>query len=410
MHSTLPLVLLLILSGCAGGEEIVGDDIASPRDECSADCLHFSLTDLHGNAVANAAVTAILPAARKPLPETLQTDDAGNLTLCLEPGTLPAGTLTLTLKANGDDHLFPLDIRPFGYDLGRERQSGAPEIGPPHLSVRPEPLLTPQSWFSYQVTSPNLQGDLLSFSGTDEFVAGPHNPYRAGTARLVDGVVTDISPGPVIPASAWDSVSQHDPYVLRQTGATGEQYVLYYHGRPDVEVDPAIGRASSTDGITWTPDPGNPVFDNADNRGGNHPALILSEEGLVELWYGSIDGLAFALSSDGGASFENYCMNPVLPPQPDGSLKAADVRWNADHYEMTFAVGKDVWKTAWATSYDGTTWIRGDDLLAGGGHGWDSHTTVNMQYIELEGVPGYLFAGIGDDGNGIGFAEITGGM
>lgn len=286
---------------------------------------------------------------------------------------------------------------------GRDRVSGAPEIGPPALSVRPEPLLSPGDWYRFQVTTPNLQGDLLSFAGTPEYVPGNHNPYYVGTARLTGGTVTEISPAPVIPPSAWDAFSQHDPYVLYDS----DQYVLYYQGRPDADSNPGVGRAFSSDGLTWTPDPANPVFANTENNGASHVS-VLEKDGLIEMWYASYQGLAFAVSEDGGASFLPYCENPIMPPQQDGAVKAPDVRWNVDHYEMTFAVGEEAWKTAWATSYDGVTWARGDDLLVAGTQGWNDETVVNMQYVELEGVAGYLFAGVGSEASGIGFAEVIG--
>jgi predicted GH43/DUF377 family glycosyl hydrolase len=104
-------------------------------------------------------------------------------------------------------------------------------------------------------------GYMMYYRGASQ--SGPQNIAKEGLATSSDGIhwnrvsVITMPPG----SSGWDAYS-------RQTGAlnvggvvkAGSVYVMGYSSIKTENSSEQIGFASSTDGTTWTPYPGNPVI------------------------------------------------------------------------------------------------------------------------------------------------------
>jgi hypothetical protein len=347
----------------------------------------------------------VSPVTRVRLDLDVETDANGTAEICAPPGSLPSGHPTLYFqnpRETRDLAKMELDIRPFGYSLGRERTVGAPPSAvPPSLTMPDEPLLqpSPDTWYAFQVTTPSLVGDLLAFSGSPTYEAADHNPYHIGMGHLLDGTVQQISAAPVLPVSDWDAGAQHDPDLHWEN----DQYVLYYQGRKTPSSIPAIGRAFSEDGEKWEVDPNNPVYANVEAEGASHPSVIYADDGFVELWHGGLGGIGFALSTDGGQHFTADCNNPVLDVRGMG-LKTPQVQWKDGVYRMSFAIGQEeAWHLGWAESYDGETWMQGGDLLVPGIDSWNNLDVSNASFVETAEGTGFLFGAVGTDSSGLAF-------
>jgi len=123
--------------------------------------------------------------------------------------------------------------------------------------------------------------------------------FRIGFATSSDGITWLRHPDPVFTAGApgtWDEVLVSHSHVVADPGGG---YHLFYFGSSladDQACNAAggclltpggIGHAFSSDGITWTRDPANPVVDHDEAftawSVGGPSALI--EDGKLELWY-----------------------------------------------------------------------------------------------------------------------------
>ena len=121
-------------------------------------------------------------------------------------------------------------------------------------------------------------------------------------------------------AGAWDDTHIADPQVFK-LGASS--YLMLYFSR-DASGLGRMGRATSTDGISWTKDAGNPVL--TVGGGGTWDAGTLASPGIVRdgrghlhCWYPGDatigetgDGLGYAWSEDDGVTWVKSPLNPVL--------------------------------------------------------------------------------------------------
>ena len=400
--------MLLIFLACSAIEpEITAGDPTAPMDECNPGCFSVRMAE-DGNVAANKKIVVrVEPAGPKPLELELETDESGETEICLPPGTLPVGVATLTISMGIQKAEYPLDIRPFGYHVGRERTAGAPEsTSTPQVKLPETPFLSNEkdTWYAYQISTPSYAHGLLAFAGSPRWEGGSgHNPYHIGVARLnADWSIASISDAPVITPSDWDANTQHDPSLIWD----GTQYILYYQGKPDGNADPSIGRAFSPDGETWTSDPNNPVYVNAAEHGASHAMVLRQDETLSEMWHAGLGGMGYALSVDEGATWEGYCANPVFPAQEDGSVKTPEVSWDGEHYRMAFAVGADeIWRIGWAESYDGIRWTRGEDMLEPGTHGWDNEDLSNASLVDGPNGPTWMLGAVGTESSAVVLAE-----
>jgi predicted GH43/DUF377 family glycosyl hydrolase len=130
---------------------------------------------------------------------------------------------------------------------------------------------------------------------------------------------------------AWD-YHMMSPFVLKE----GDVYKMWYTG---INTFYRIGYATSSDGITWSRDPGNPIIDvgtpgSWDDMGLIGPQIIF-DGSTYHMWYGGWDGtlsegenkfplnirLGYATSSD-GINWDKYPGNPVMELGAEGSWDA----------------------------------------------------------------------------------------
>lgn len=406
-----------LLTGC-GATTLTGVDVPADLDECHLPCIDVAL-EKNGHPVSGEEIEILVDDRPWNPDQAHTTDDDGVFEACLQYTGLAPGDHDLTFRAGDASWSTSFTVHPFGWDVGRVREYGAPaSLGYFHTySPAPTPFFQaePGSWYQIKLTSPYLWPDgTLVFGGRGEEIEGVYNqPYDVGMAHVdvETWTLLDVSEAPILPKieGAWDYGDRNGPELTQdETGWT-----LWYHGRPEPDGDGFIGRAFSPDGVTWTPDPASPVVvGEEDLPDPCHPTLQEVDEGILELWYAAIGGLGFALSTDGGDSFELYCHNPVLRGPGDGTLKTPEVTWRDDRYLLSYGGGdKPEYHIGWAESYDGLHWLDSPT------HAMDARedTWTNLgvyagQVLHWEDEPTLMFVGDGGGGGiGLAYADDVGG-
>lgn len=178
-------------------------------------------------------------------------------------------------------------------------------------------------------------------------------------------------------AGEWDSKWLDTPEIVR----TPTDYKLYYFG--DVvdtypPCNPAIGVATSSNGVNWTKYSGNPVMTNDDSlfweaKWIESPA-VLYDEGIYKMWYTGVGTdwrikIGYATSPD-GLVWTKYPNNPVLSVGSPGSFDdywvgvPAVIKRN-NRFEMWYSAMSeadlsnnryDTVRIGFATSFDGINW------------------------------------------------------
>lgn len=213
-------------------------------------------------------------------------------------------------------------------------------------------------------------------SATDNFVF-PVHIYRLvsddGVSWTLDPLTPVLSEGP---GGAWDSASVETPAVVVLDGV----YHLFYTGYTD-QTDVftyAVGHATSSDGVTFSKDPANPIVANT--------------------------GLVFPPDVD----FRQYIVAEPAPVIVDGEL------WL---YFTAFGVDYDVsntLQTIGVTIFDGTDWtepvqaLRPDQtlyprLVDGGPAGWVGYSTPNA--VVLDGEV-HVFVDVAYDATGSDWRQV----
>ena len=393
--------LLPLLSGCG----------AEPTGPAGADAVSFALLDLPDAPVDECALPcltvqapagtrlALLAGEDRVLAQAATGADH-TAQLCPVSGRVsPLDVLSVEQVDTGERLPVPLDIRPFGWDMGRDRVAGAPAtLRYPDPWVPPEgPFFTQpepgEGWCDAHITSPHLaEGGLLLFSGKGQ---GTDGAYRLGALWLTDDGPALVEAPLLSPAPGdWDRSGQVSPTSL-YSPETG--YTVWFHGKAgtdDEEEVGAIGRATSEDGVRWVEDAANPVLGNGEAVKYTHPAVLMGEDGVVELWHLSDGGaLQFALSADGGASFVPWC-GDGLPMEG----KSPEVLWDGDRYLMTWSTGQPYdAKILYGESYDGIRWTFADHpALRTTEAGWHPRDISNGQLVWVEGALRMLYLGVWD--------------
>nr|MDO8134773.1 hypothetical protein [Candidatus Njordarchaeum guaymaensis] len=103
---------------------------------------------------------------------------------------------------------------------------------------------------------------------------------QAGSGWTKSGSNPVLSPGPL---GVWDDENVADPCVIRDAST----YKMWYSGFDGGSW--RIGYATSSDGITWTKHPGNPVLDlgtsgSWDDAGVSTP-WVIKEDSTYMMWY-----------------------------------------------------------------------------------------------------------------------------
>ena len=134
---------------------------------------------------------------------------------------------------------------------------------------------------------------------------------------------------------AWDAVRVAEPSIVR----TDEGFRMYYTGFDDADVA-RIGVATSSDGVTWTKQPG-PVFEGGQEWDGGsvgNPQVVATSGGLVMAYRTEAGSFGFGLArSDDGTNWEPSEANPIMSEdrspggepfwQSEATFVGGELRW-----------------------------------------------------------------------------------
>ena len=208
---------------------------------------------------------------------------------------------------------------------------------------------------------------------------------------------TKPTSNPVIdigPAGAWDSGAVSLPHVIFD-GSIYEMWFTGQADGTGGDKSTQIGYATSTDGKTWTKYATNPVLKvgssgSWDSKNVSAPYVIF-DSGVYKMWYSgggdpatSTPAIGYATSTD-GINWEKYAQNPVLTVGPTGSwdslyIAGASVLVDGNTYKIWYmgSDGEEPFLKAqigYATSSDGVSWVKhtGNPALATSATtAWDS--------------------------------------
>jgi hypothetical protein len=195
---------------------------------------------------------------------------------------------------------------------------------------------------------------------------------------------------------------------------------IWYSGRQETVSNIALGRATSTDGVSFVDDPNNPLLtyseSNSDWEGSSvaHPSVVRRGE-FVEMWYSTgLHHVGYALSADNGTTWEKYCGGPVLSGTEDswenGQVKSSEVVFNGDYYEMTYSGGgAGSFQVGWAVSSDGIRWVKHTTPVIGYGQlgTWEGSGTLGAAMIIEDNTYRVWYSGVSLAGSQVGYAEAT---
>jgi predicted GH43/DUF377 family glycosyl hydrolase len=127
-------------------------------------------------------------------------------------------------------------------------------------------------------------------------------------------------------SGSFDDNQVADARVMR----VGSGYRMYYTAQQGPTGKTSLGMAVSADGIHWKKHEGNPILD-TERWGGCWGGAFIRENGIWHLWHGADksgkSGLRYMWSSD-GISWTDGPTNPVLTQNPDP--KAPDHEYVGD--------------------------------------------------------------------------------
>lgn len=250
------------------------------------------------------------------------------------------------------------------------------------------PVLTPgpDNWDKIAIGQPTV---LFENDTMKMWYVGVGNDGKARIcyAYSIDGINWTKHNNPVIDVGSqgdWDSGWLDTPEILKDSNG----YKMYYYGDTTQQfsaINSAIGVAYSQDGINWTKDTNNPIFEKGnigewDGSWIESPALHwdnISDE--YKMWYNGVDTatwkvqIGLATSSD-GVNWTKHTGNPVLSTSPWGDyddmwIGTPSVLFNGNEYEMWYSGTSsssynsstgdfDTISICYATSINGVNWVK----------------------------------------------------
>jgi predicted GH43/DUF377 family glycosyl hydrolase len=215
-------------------------------------------------------------------------------------------------------------------------------------------------------------------------------------------------------SGTWDDLDVHEVDVIKE----GDIYYMWYAG---YKTNWAIGLATSSDGITWTKDPGNPVF--TKGSGGKFDEShvtgphIIKEGNTYYMWYSGINNtgiraIGLASSTDKKTWTRLNDGNAVLsgtPAQWDSSGTGTPYVFKiGDTYYMFY--GNSTTKgIGYATSTDKINWTKygGNPVLSNSvGYAWDYNLVLEPAVVKI-GDLYYMFYEGSNGHSRIGYAIST---
>ena len=226
------------------------------------------------------------------------------------------------------------------------------------------------------------------------------------------------------PASTWDGGRIFYHIILFD----GTQYRMWYTGyNPNLSAKPAIGYATSPDGINWTKYANNPILTpnpTGFEEDGLFEPVVIFDGARYQMWYDgssqseSVFATGYATSPD-GINWTKHSGNPVLQRGPAGSWDdqgafPSTVRFDGSNYRMWYTgFDGEVARFGHATSSDGIHWSKylGNPILNIGPAGaWDS-VFLWLPDVHFDGTIYHMwYAGFGPATGGIGHATSFDGL
>ncbi len=258
-----------------------------------------------------------------------------------------------------------------GYRMWYASRGQRPEVGLAYsadgvfwYAQGDQPVLRPGpdgAWDAAGVADPAVIHDASSYklyySGYDG------QAWRIGLATSLDGVIWTKAGEPVLAlgqADAFDSEGQSEPAVQYD----GQRYRMWYSGSDGQHV--RIGIAFSADGVHWF-SLRTPVLDDAADTsewdGGDvRGPSVLRRDGRWEMWYSDGAARIHRATSPDGLTWTPDPQNPALEPagwrtwDRDG-VAAPTVIFDGAGYAMWYAGRRDpTWRIGYAASADGIDW------------------------------------------------------
>ena len=259
------------------------------------------------------------------------------------------------------------------------------------------------TWDSVSIVDPSYidEGDTLKmwYSGYD----GSGGPRSIGFSWSIDDGESWNCFGEAVletgSGSDWDSDGIEAPYVMED----GSGYTMWYAGFDGVTLQ--IGRAESSDGITWVKDPGNPVLEAESGEWDvtiGYKAVI-KEDSNYKMWYAGVDfeddvlyKIGYATSPD-GSNWTKWGGNPIIgeeqpPDWEETGMSTLDVGIRQDtkgsYYEMWYsgtALGISGPRLGSAVSADGLAWEKdaGNPFLELGAAGTYDASDLTSPSVEV---------------------------
>lgn len=253
-----------------------------------------------------------------------------------------------------------------------------------------QPALQPGpdgAWDAAGVADPTVihdaSGYKLYYSGYDG------RTWRIGLATSPDGVTWMKTGAPVLAlgqADAFDSVGQSEPAVHYD----GRRYRLWFVGSDGRHS--RLGIAFSADGVRWF-SLRTPVLENAqgvDGAASIQGPSVLQREGYWELWYGDDAARIRRATSPDGLAWTPAPADAVLARSGwrtwdrDG-VAAPTVIFDGASYHMWYAGRDATWRIGYAASADGIDWQpRAPVVLAqrAGNAFWDEWAVGRASLLE----------------------------
>jgi len=265
------------------------------------------------------------------------------------------------------------------------------------------------SWNDKYTFAPSVLLDGVTYKMWYDAASTAGPARKIGYATSPDGLAWTRQANPVLSpgtVGAWDEKGAGFPAVIKD----GTTYKMWYSGS-DASSTGRVGYATSPDGTTWTKSASNPVL--GVGAAGSWDSTFVGMTSVIKtgsgfkLWYrgGSATGggIGFATSPD-GLVWTKYAGNPVISGGSGGwdtTPYHPEVIFDGTVYHMWYSgcnQADDVCQVGYATSTNGTQWIRKGMVLPQGAAGaWDGqsadHTavllvgsTLNMWYSGFDGT------------------------
>jgi predicted GH43/DUF377 family glycosyl hydrolase len=214
-------------------------------------------------------------------------------------------------------------------------------------------------------------------------------PYRWVLSRYPGNPVLRAIPGTW--EAEWFSVDS----VIRRK----DRLYLYYHGSDKGNRNTQLGLAFSSDGITWTRDPDNPVWKNAWHFGLRDVRVYQLGESDFWLYYSDFDEHIDLAHSTDGIHWKNFDRNPVLAPSQDWEsllMQECVLRLGEQWYMWYSTYEGKPRVTGLATSNDGIHWTkyaRNPVLRLGEPGQWDDYSAFQPTVLFQDGSFHMLYTG-----------------